>query len=104
MAEADLFLLPSVFEGTPLTLMEAMHSGMPIVTTNVCGMRDVIEDGRNGLLTPVRTPGAIAAAILRLDSDPSLRESIGRAARAGAMALYTWPQSAKPVWDVYRSL
>jgi glycosyltransferase involved in cell wall biosynthesis len=104
MAESDLFLLPSVFEGTPLTLMEAMHSGLPIVTTNVCGMRDVIDDGRNGLLVPVRSPLAIATAIERLADDEALRESIGRAARADALARYTWQESAKLVWDVYRNL
>jgi len=104
MAESDMFLLPSVFEGTPLTLMEAMHSGLPIVTTNVCGMRDVIDHNRNGLLVPVRSPGEIAAAINRLDQDETLRESLGSAARADALSKYMWRESAKPVWDVYRGL
>ena len=49
-AEADLFLLPSLFEGTPLTLIQAMMSGLPIVTTDTCGMKDVIADGVNGFL------------------------------------------------------
>jgi glycosyltransferase involved in cell wall biosynthesis len=104
MKESDVFLLPSVFEGTPLTLMEAMHSGMPVVTTNVCGMRDVIEDRRNGLLVPVRSPLAIAAAISRLAEDAGLRASIGRAAREDAITQYTWQKSAQPVWEVYRRL
>ena len=43
-AAADLFLLPSLFEGTPLTLMQAMMSGLPIVTTATCGMKDVLVD------------------------------------------------------------
>ena len=104
IADCDAFLLPSVFEGTPLTLMEAMHSGMPIVTTNVFGMGEVIEDGRNGLLVPTRSPDAISAAINRLYQDPVLRESLGRAARADALSRYTWQNSARRVWDVYRSL
>jgi glycosyltransferase involved in cell wall biosynthesis len=104
MAASDCFLLPSVFEGTPLTLMEAMHSGLPVVTTAVCGMRDVIENGRNGLLVPVRSPEAIADAILRLAEDSVLRENLGRTARADARARYVWAESARPVWDVYRSL
>jgi glycosyltransferase involved in cell wall biosynthesis len=104
MAESDLFLLPSVFEGTPLTLMEAMHSGMPIITTNVCGMRDVIRDGENGLLVPVRSSNSIVAAIERLAADPTLRQKIGTAAREEGLSRYTWTQSAKPVWDVYRGL
>ncbi len=79
---------PSVFEGTPLTLMEAMHGDLPVVSTNVCGMRDVIKDRQNGLLVPVRSPEAIASAIGLLDNDAVLRESIGRAAKTDALALY----------------
>jgi glycosyltransferase involved in cell wall biosynthesis len=104
MADADIFLLPSIFEGTPLTLMEAMHSGMPVVTTNVCGMRDVIEDGRNGLLVPVRSPLEIVAAIQRLAADEKLREDLGSAARSDALLKYQWRESAKPVWEAYQGL
>jgi glycosyltransferase involved in cell wall biosynthesis len=104
MAESDVFLLPSVFEGTPLTLMEAMHNGLPIITTNVCGMRDVIRDGENGLLVPVRSSESIVAAIERLATDPALRQKIGAAAREEGLNRYTWAQSAKPVWDVYQGL
>jgi glycosyltransferase involved in cell wall biosynthesis len=104
MADCDVFLLPSVFEGTPLTLMEAMHGGMPIVTTNVFGMGEVIDHERNGLLVSTRSPGEIAAAINRLYHDPILRESLGRAARADALSRYTWQESAKRVWNVYQNL
>jgi glycosyltransferase involved in cell wall biosynthesis len=104
MADCDMFLLPSVFEGTPLTLMEAMHSGLPIVTTDVFGMGEVIDHERNGLLVPTRSPDAIAAAIARLYDDPALRQSLGAAARADALSRYTWHESAKRVWDVYRNL
>jgi glycosyltransferase involved in cell wall biosynthesis len=104
MSESDVFLLPSVFEGTPLTLMEAMHSGLPVVTTDVCGMRDVIENNRNGLLVPVRSPDEIARVINLLAGSESLRESLGTAARADALEHYTWRQSADRVWDVYRGL
>jgi glycosyltransferase involved in cell wall biosynthesis len=104
MAQSDVYLLPSVFEGTPLTLMEAMHSGMPIITTNVCGMRDVIRNGENGVLVPIRSPLRIAEEIERFANEPSLREKLGRAARADGLAHYTWSESAKPVLAAYRSL
>ena len=78
MSESDVFLLPSVFEGTPLTLMEAMHSGLPIVTTDVCGMRDVIRNGESGILVPIRSPGNIAQAINQLAGDSELRQRLGR--------------------------
>jgi glycosyltransferase involved in cell wall biosynthesis len=101
---ADLFVLPSLFEGTPLTLLEAMMSGLPIVTTAVCGMRDVIRNGQNGLLVPIRDPRAIAAAVGKLLQDESLRARLGRNAGAEAQACYTWDRVAEPVRQVYEQL
>ena len=83
---ADVFVLPSLFEGTPLVIMEAMMSGLPVVTTATCGMKDVIADGRTGLLVPVRRPDAVAAAVGRVLADAALRERLGRAAAAEAAA------------------
>lgn len=103
-AGADLFLLPSLFEGTPLTLVEAMASGLPIVTTATCGMKDVIRDGENGLLVPVRSPESVAAAVERLLSDETRRARLGGAARAEALEKYTWERVAAPVLEVYERL
>ena len=103
-AAADIFLLPSLFEGTPLTLMEAMFSGLPVIATGICGMKDVIEDSRNGLLVPVRSPEAIIAAVERLLGDPALRARLGQAARAEALQRYTWPRVAETVREVYERL
>ena len=85
-AAADLFLLPSLFEGTPLTLMQAMMSGLPIVTTATCGMKDVIADQQTGLLVPIRSPESLVSAIDTLRADQSLRARLGQAARADARA------------------
>ncbi|HET6841835.1 MAG TPA: glycosyltransferase family 4 protein [Candidatus Angelobacter sp.] len=104
MAAADIYLLPSLFEGTPLTLMEAMYSGLPIVSTAVCGMKDVIEDGRNGLLVPLRAPQAIITAVERLLNDSALRARLGQAARAEALEKYNWPRVAGAVQEVYERL
>jgi glycosyltransferase involved in cell wall biosynthesis len=101
---ADVFILPSVFEGTPQTLVEAMLSGLPVITTATCGMRDVIQDGYNGLLVPVRSPGAIVAAFERLRADQELRERLGRQAHADARQLYTWPRVAVAFRSVYERL
>jgi glycosyltransferase involved in cell wall biosynthesis len=103
-AAADLFLFPSLFEGTPLTLIEAMASGLPIVTTATCGMKDVIEDGRTGLLVPTRSPDAIIEAVDRLVADPPLRARLGMAAREEALTRYTWKQAAIPVLTVYEQI
>jgi glycosyltransferase involved in cell wall biosynthesis len=103
-AAHDVFVLPSLFEGTPLTLMEAMASGLPIVTTATCGMRDVIRDGENGLLILLRSPTAIADAVGRLIADRPLRERLGRAARDDATRRYTWDAVAVPVREAYERL
>lgn len=103
-AAADLFLLPSLFEGTPLTLMQAMMSGLPIVTTATCGMKDVIADRQTGLLVPMRSPEAMVSAIEALYADRSLRTRLAQAARAEARARYTWDQSAGPVLRAYERL
>ena len=103
-AQADLFLLPSLFEGTPLTLMQAMMSGLPIVTTSTCGMKDVIDNGRTGLLVPIRSPQALVAAVERVLSVPPLRREIGVAARQAALRQYTWDHAAAPVLEAYEAL
>lgn len=103
-AAADIYLLPSLFEGTPLTLMEAMMSGLPIVTTATCGMLDTIEDERNGLLVPVRSADRIVEAIERLIEDEQLRARLGRNARAEALEKYTWERVAVPVRNTYERL
>jgi glycosyltransferase involved in cell wall biosynthesis len=74
LANADIFVLPSVFEGTPLTLIEAMWSGLPVVTTATCGMKDVIQNERNGLLVSPRDPAGLETALDRLLRAPDLRK------------------------------
>lgn len=103
-AAADLYVLPSLFEGTPLTLIEAMMSGLPVVTTATCGMKDVIRDDDNGLLVPIRSPGAIVQAVERLLDDVALRERLGRTAQTEALTKYTWDKVAAPVLDAYERL
>jgi len=103
-AAADLFVLPSLFEGTPLTLVEAMHAGLPVVTTDTCGMRDVVRDGENGLLIPLRSPSSIVSAVERLIADEHLRARLGANARAEAAEHYTWERVAAPVLEVYERL
>jgi len=101
LLEYDIFLLPSFFEGTPLTLIEGMYTGIPVITTATAGMKDVIEDGQNGLLIPPGNAGEIVRAVERLMADASLRERLGRQAFADATRKYTWQAAAEVVNDVY---
>jgi glycosyltransferase involved in cell wall biosynthesis len=103
-AEADLFVLPSLFEGTPLTLIQAMMSGLPIMTTATCGMKDVIVDGVHGRLVPIRSPQAIADAVGELLGNAATRARLGMAAQQEAIARYQWNTVAEPVREVYEQL
>jgi glycosyltransferase involved in cell wall biosynthesis len=103
-ADADIYVLPSRFEGTPLTLIEAMASGLPIVTTATCGMRDVVRDRENGGLVPLYSPAAIVEALTALIEDAAQRERLGLTARDEVMAKYSWDQVAAPVWATYERL
>lgn len=81
MESADLFVLPSITEGFPLALVEAMAWGRPIVATTVGGIPEVVEDGVSALLCPARAANALADAILTLIQHPQQRCTLGAAAR-----------------------
>ena len=77
----DLFVLPSVSEGMPLTILEAMHARLPVVATAVGGVPELVLHGETGLLVPARSPAALAAALQRLLLDGPLRQAMGEAGR-----------------------
>ena len=83
-AAFDIYVLASHREGFPRSAMEAAASGLPIVATDIRGCREVVEDGRTGLLVPVRHDRALEAAIDRLAGDPAVRNRMGEAALAKA--------------------
>jgi glycosyltransferase involved in cell wall biosynthesis len=81
---ADLFVLPSHVEGLPNALIEAMACGLPVITTPVGVIPDVIAHGENGILVPPKNPAALRAALEALLDSPAERERLGRAAYATA--------------------
>ena len=97
----DIFLFPSLMEGLPSVLLEAMASGMPVITAETCGMPDVVESGFNGLLVPPADTPAIEEAVLRLAASPDLRKRLGQAAQQ-TMARYTWERSAFMLEKLFR--
>ncbi|HET6182567.1 MAG TPA: glycosyltransferase family 4 protein [Acetobacteraceae bacterium] len=88
LAAADIFVLPSYFEAMPMTVIEAMMTGLPVVASRVGGIREQVADGTTGLLVPPRQPGPLAEALRRLASDPDLRARMGSAGRSRAVELY----------------
>lgn len=89
LAAADLFLLTSLSEGIPVTLIEAMGARLPVVATQVGGVPEVVADGQTGLLAPAGDAAALAAAVLRLLADPALARRMGEAGQARAAALFS---------------
>jgi len=99
-AAHDVFLFPSLVEGLPSVLLEAMASGMPVITTETCGMQDIVEDGYNGLLIPAAEAAAIESAVLRLANSPPLRQQLGEMARE-TLKRYTWERSARLLEELF---
>lgn len=82
LRDADLFVLPSLHEGFGLVLLEAQASGLPIVASDVGGVREAVSPGDSARLVPPRDPGAIADELEALVRDPSARAALGAAGRA----------------------
>lgn len=80
LKEADILILPSIWEGMPMVIIEAMGAGVPIIATNVGGIPDMIRDGYNGLLIG-NDVNELIAAVKRLADDKELREKMGENAR-----------------------
>ncbi|HMF13478.1 MAG TPA: glycosyltransferase family 4 protein [Gemmataceae bacterium] len=96
----DIFLFPSLMEGLPIALLEAMAGGLAVVTTETCGMMDVIEDGYNGLLVKPAQTGELVAAVERLLGSPELARRLGEAGRESARR-YTWARVAEQLEKIF---
>ncbi len=81
LAAGDVLVLPSLNEGLPRVILEAMAMARPVVASRVGGVPELVQDGETGLLTAPRDEAALAESLLRLAKDPSLREAMGNRAR-----------------------
>lgn len=81
LEQANVFVLPSYREGVPRSTLEAMACGLAVITTDAPGCRETVENGRNGILVPVRDVDRLADAMLRLVRDPEQRSMMGRNSR-----------------------
>lgn len=93
--EADVFCLPSFAEGLPVVLMEAMANELPVVTSRIAGIAELVDEGVNGVLLPPGRDDVLADALGRLSADPELRARWGRAGRERVLRDYDVARSAE---------
>lgn len=99
----DVVALCSAWEGIGLSLVEGMALGRPVVGTNVAGINEVVEEGRNGTLVPPREPAAFAAALVRLLDDAPLRARLAEGGREVAAEKFDAQKNAKRLLALYET-
>ncbi len=104
LKSCDLFVLPSLWEGQGVVLMEAMAMKKPLVASKVGGVVDVVEDGKTGILVPPRNPNILAEAIEMLLSKPKLMKDMGEAGYKRIKEYFDDAQFNKRRYEVYRML
>jgi len=103
LAQAQIFVLPSLYEGMPKSLVEAMASGTPVLATDVTGNRDVVEHGRNGLLCGTSS-ASIAEGLRTLLGDSQLRDRLGTEGRSYVSAHFSLDQVEREYLELYQTL
>ena len=101
ISKCDIFVLPSYREGVPRTLLEAASMAKPIVATNAPGCKEVVENGKNGFLVPVKDYKSLAEKIEILIKDKNLREKFGRYSRIKAVNEFDIKKVVKAYLKIY---
>lgn len=104
LKQFDLFVLSSLWEGTPMTILEAMASGLPIVATRVGGLAEIVVSGETGILVEPGDPKALADAMIDLLRDEPRRHQFGRAGRQRFEAQFTVASMVAQTEALYESL
>ena len=104
LSALDVFVLPSLWEGMPNVVLEAMAAALPVVATAVGGTPEAVVDGVTGLLVPPRDPEPLARAIERLLCDPTLGRKMGQAGRARVDRYFSIGQTVRQTQELYETL
>jgi glycosyltransferase involved in cell wall biosynthesis len=99
---ADVFVLPSIQEGQGIVLLEAQASGKPVVAFNVSGIAEAVKNKETGLLFKPGSSDELAQGILKILSDNSLQEKMGKKGREFVLRELSWDISARKLLSVYR--
>ncbi len=101
---SEAFILPSIYEGLPKVLLEAMACEKPVVATNVAGIPEIIENGKDGIIIPPKNHEEINKALIDILSDPQFSRRLGKNARKKIEEKFTWEIAAKKFFQLYQDL
>lgn len=104
LAQAQIFVLASHWEGLPRSILEAMRAGLPVVASDVGGVREAVDHGKTGLLVPRGDVGALRAALEQLLMQPETRRRMGTAGRARYEAHFTFDRMLAETLQVYEAV
>ncbi|MFZ9038919.1 MAG: glycosyltransferase family 4 protein [Gammaproteobacteria bacterium] len=102
--EASVGLLPSLAEGMPVSLMEALACAVPVVATAVGGIPEMISSGDNGYVVPVNDPPAMADAVMKILEDPRRASGMGKSARETALARFSLDHQVDRLIDIWQQM
>ena len=103
-ADLDALVISSNNEGTPVSVIEAMASGCPVVATRVGGLPDIVQNGETGYLVPAKQPQALATAILKLIADPQRAEQMGRSGQLSVREAFSTNRLVCDTENLYEEL
>jgi glycosyltransferase involved in cell wall biosynthesis len=103
LAASDVFVLPSMSEAFPNSVIEAMAAGLPVIASSVGGLLDLIEPTRTGLLVPPGNAGKLAAALKRLHDDPQRAAAMGAEARRDVLSRYSFDRMVLAFEELYET-
>jgi glycosyltransferase involved in cell wall biosynthesis len=104
LAALDVFLLPSDWEGTPVSILEAMQAGVPVIATRVGGIPELVRDNQEGVLIEPKQPDQIARAVIDLTNDWPRRARLAKAAEARALTTFSIDQMTSRMEALYEQL
>ena len=104
LGESDIFVLPSLSEGLPAVILEAMAAGKPIIASDVGGISEAVEDGVNGFLLEPRNSDQLAEKILYLIEHPEIRKKMGEKSKKIVKDKFTWEKAARRTIKIYENL
>lgn len=104
LSTIDILVLPSLWEGFPFVILEAMASSKPVIATNVDGTPEAVEDGKTGILVPPKDVNRLAEAIIFLLQNPDIAEEMGRAGHEKCTKYFSQERMTLKTQEIYESL